>query len=71
MVCDSYTSNVECCILQVLCDTVVVAEFDLSELRVTDRGDSFAITDGVTSMDFSNKTFDLTAAQVRALRCDC
>lgn len=68
----TYTTNVtDCCYLQILCNGTVVREFNLAELRVVDKGDSFMIRDRVGSMDFSNATIDVTAEDVRTLRCSC
>lgn len=68
----TYTTNVtDCCYLQILCNGTVVREFNLAELRVIDKGDSFTIRDRVGSMDFSNATIDVTAEDVRTLRCSC
>lgn len=68
----TYTTNVtDCCYLQILCNGTVIREFNLAELRVVDKGDSFTIRDRVGSMDFSNATIDVTAEDVRTLRCSC
>lgn len=68
----TYTTNVtDCCYLQILCNGTVIREFNLAELRIVDKGDSFTIRDRVGSMDFSNATIDVTAEDVRTLRCSC
>ncbi len=66
-----YTTNIECCVLQIICNGAVVREFLLSELRIIDKGDSFTIRDKVGGMDFSNAEIDITAEQLRTERCTC
>lgn len=60
-----------CCYLQILCDTKIIAEFNLSELRIVDKGDSFTIRDSVSSLDFSNYDIAFTAEDLRTERCNC
>lgn len=68
-----FTSSVNCCWLSVLCGDKVVKEFDLTKIRVIDRDyGHFIITDYVSTFEFNElNTFDLTADEIRALRCGC
>lgn len=66
------TYNVtDCCYLQILRDGAVFKEFNLSELHVLDKGDSFEIRDSVDSLDFSNYTVAFSADDLRTERCTC
>lgn len=68
----NYTSNVECCILQILCGESVIKEFNLNELRIIDREHGFILTDGVSTFEFNQlHVLDITAEDVRVLRCEC
>lgn len=68
----NYTSNVECCILQILCGESVIKEFNLPDLRVIDRDFGFILTDGVSTFQFDQyNILDVSAEAVRSMRCDC
>lgn len=66
-----FTTSIECCVLSILCNGVIVDEFILPQTRVYDRGDSFSLRDNVHGRDFSNAEIDITADEVRAARCAC
>lgn len=61
----------DCCVLQLLRNGDVIAEFYLSELRIEVQNDSFKIFDSLSAFDFSNFTIAFTADELRTERCTC
>lgn len=72
--------SVECCILKIhFCgeNSIVISEFDLNLLHVTDTDNflGFYLNDGVNSGSFKvsdfNASLNVDAELIRGLRCDC
>lgn len=73
-VCDinQYTHAVHNCVLQILCNDVVLKEFLINEMHVVDTPTGFVISDekGVFEVNASH-TLDADADTIRALREEC
>lgn len=68
----NYTTNINCCFLQILCGDMVIKEFKLSKLMVIDRSNGFILRDNVSTFEFNQlNVLDSTANEVRLMRCDC
>lgn len=66
-----YITSVECCVLSLEKDGVIVNEFIMSELIVIEDGDEIILRDSFKAMRIKADDLDKTAEELRTLRCDC
>lgn len=66
-----YITSVDCCVLSLEKDGIIVNEFILSELIVIEDGNELIVRDSAKAMRIKTDDIDITAEELRTLRCDC